>query len=332
MNEEGIHKSAVLLLSLGEEQAVQVLKHLTQLEVQKLGAAMAKLKNLSVGQIDSVLSDFCSRIVAEPLFLDLDPESYARTVLERALGEDKSTDNISRILEGQDTSGIEGLKWVDSQSVAELIKGEHPQIIATILVHLDRAQASDILGLLTEQLRNDVLLRIATLEGIQPSALRELNTVLTDLLSGSENINKSSVGGIRTAAEIINFMGSAAETSVLDNLREFDAELAQKIMDQMIVFENLMDIDDRGIQLLLREIQSDSLVIALKGAAWDLREKIFKNMSKRASDIMREDLEAMGPVRVSEVEAQQKQILQVVRRLADDGQLVFGGKNEESYV
>ncbi len=217
---------------------------------------MAKLKNLSVGQIDAVLSDFCSRVVAEPLFLDLDAESYARTVLERALGEDKSTDNISRILEGQDTSGIEGLKWVDSQSVAELIKGEHPQIIATILVHLDRAQASDILGLLTEQLRNDVLLRIATLEGIQPSALRELNTVLTDLLSGSENINKSSVGGIRTAAEIINFMGSAAETSVLDNLREFDAELAQKIMDEMIVFENLMDIDDRGIQLLLREIQS----------------------------------------------------------------------------
>lgn len=332
MNEEGIHKSAVLLLSLGEEQAVQVLKHLTQLEVQKLGAAMAKLKNLSVGQIDAVLSDFCSRVVAEPLFLDMDAESYARTVLERALGEDKSTDNISRILEGQDTSGIEGLKWVDSQSVAELIKGEHPQIIATILVHLDRAQASDILGLLTEQLRNDVLLRIATLEGIQPSALRELNTVLTDLLSGSENINKSSVGGIRTAAEIINFMGSAAETSVLGNLREFDADLAQKIMDEMIVFENLMDIDDRSIQLLLREIQSDTLIIALKGAARELREKIFKNMSKRASDIMREDLEAMGPVRVSEVEAQQKQILQVVRRLADEGQLVFGGKNEESYV
>ena len=211
-------------------------------------------------------------------------------------------------------------------------QGEHPQIIATILVHLDRSQASDILGLLTEQLRNDVLLRIATLEGIQPSALRELNTVLTDLLSGSENINKSSVGGIRTAAEIINFMGSAAETSVLGNLREFDADLAQKIMDEMIVFENLMDIDDRSIQLLLREIQSDTLVIALKGAARELREKIFKNMSKRASDIMREDLEAMGPVRVSEVEAQQKQILQVVRRLADEGQLVFGGKNEESYV
>jgi flagellar motor switch protein FliG len=332
VNEEGVQKSAILLLSIGEEQAVQVLKHLSQLEVQKLGSAMAKLKNLNLEQINAVLSDFCNRVMSEPLLLDLDPESYARAVLERALSEDKTTDNISRILEGQDTSGIEGLKWVHSQSVADLIKGEHPQIIATILVHLDRAQASDILGLLSEQLRNDVLLRIATLEGIQPSALRELNTVLTDLLSGSENINGSSVGGIRTAAEIINFMGSAAWTSVLDNLREFDPDLAQKIMDQMIVFENLMDIDDRGIQLLLREIQSDSLVIALKGAASELREKIFKNMSKRASEVMREDLEAMGPVRVSEVESHQKQILQTLRRLADDGQIVFTGKNEESYI
>ncbi|SEO49275.1 flagellar motor switch protein FliG [Nitrosovibrio sp. Nv6] len=332
MNEEGINKGAILLLSLGEDEAVKVLKHLNPLEVQKLGMAMAKLKNVSQEQIDFVLSDFCSRATGDTLLLDIDSESYARTVLQRALGEDKSTDIISRILEGSDTSGIEGLKWIDSQSVAELIKGEHPQIIATILVHLDRNQASDILGQLTEQLRNDVLLRIATLEGIQPYALRELNDVLTDLLSGSENINKSPVGGIRTAAEIINFMGSAAEASVLGNLREFDDDLAQKIMDQMIVFENLMDIDDRGIQLILREVESVSLVIALKGAAEDLREKIFRNMSNRASEMLREDLEVMGPVRVSEVETHQKQILQVVRRLVDEGRIAFGSKNEESYV
>ncbi|SOD41579.1 flagellar motor switch protein FliG [Nitrosovibrio sp. Nv4] len=332
MNEEGVNKGAILLLSLGEDEAVKVLKHLNPLEVQKLGMAMAKLKNVSQEQIDVVLSDFCSRATGETLLLDIDSESYARTVLQRALGEDKSTDIISRILEGSDTSGIEGLKWIDSQSVAELIKGEHPQIIATILVHLDRNQASDILGQLTEQLRNDVLLRIATLEGIQPYALRELNEVLTDLLSGSENINKSPVGGIRTAAEIINFMGSAAEASVLGNLREFDDDLAQKIMDQMIVFENLMDIDDRGIQLILREVESASLVIALKGAAEELREKIFRNMSNRASEMLREDLEVMGPVRVSEVETHQKQILQVVRRLVDEGRIAFGSKNEESYV
>ena len=303
MNDQGIYKGAVLLMSLGEDEAVEVLKHFSHLEVQKLGAAMARLKKLTLEDVDAVLAEFCSSATSKNSFLNIDTESYARSVLQKALGEDKSTDNISRILEGQDTSGIESLKWIDSQSVAELIKAEHPQIIATILVHLDRSQASDILGELTEQLRNDVLLRIATLEGIQPLALRELNTVLTDLLSGSENINKSSVGGIRTAAEIINFMGSTAENSVLGKLREFDGELAQKIIDQMIVFENLMDIDDRGIQILLREIQSDALIIALKGADWDLREKIFRNMSSRAAEMLREDLEVMGPVRVSDVEA-----------------------------
>ncbi len=332
MNDLGINKSAILLMSLGEEEAVRVLKHLTPREVQKVGMAMAKLRNVSREHVDGVISDFCAHAIDKNAALALNPENYARSVLHKALGEDKSVDLISRILEGSDTSGIEGLKWVDSPSVAELIKAEHPQIIATILVHLDRDQASEILGHLSEHLRNDVLLRIATLEGIQPSALRELNDVLTDLLSGGETINKSSVGGIRTAAEIINFMGSAAETSVLDNLREFDPELAQKIMDQMIVFDNLMDIDDRGIQMLLREVQSDSLIIALKGAAPELREKIFKNMSSRASETLREDLEVMGPVKVREVEAQQKQILQTVRRLADEGQIAFGGKGEESYV
>lgn len=332
MNELGINKSAILLLSLGEDEAVGVLKHLTPREVQKIGTSMARLRNLSREQVDSVISEFCSQPKDTTSALALDAENYARSVLHRTLGEDRSADIISRILEGSDTSGIEGLKWIDSPSVAELIKAEHPQIIATILVHLDRDQASEILGQLPEQLRNDILLRIATLEGIQPSALRELNDVLTDLLSGSENINNSPVGGIRTAAEIINFMGSAAETSVLGNLREFDPELAQKIMDQMIVFENLMDIDDRGIQLVLREVQSDALAIALKGAAEDVREKIFKNMSNRASEILREDMEAMGPVRVSEVEAQQKQILQIVRRLSDEGAIAFRGKGDESYV
>ena len=332
MDELGISKSAILLLSLGEDEAVGVLKHLTPREVQKIGTSMARLKKLSREQVDSVISEFCSQPKDKTTALALDAENYARAVLHRTLGEYRSADIINRILEGSDTSGIEGLKWIDSPSVAELIKGEHPQIIATILVHLDRDQASGILGQLPEQLRNDVLLRIATLEGIQPSALRELNDVLTDLLSGSENINNSPVGGIRTAAEIINFMGSADETSVLGNLREFDPELAQKIMDQMIVFENLMDIDDRGIQLVLREIQSDALSVALKGAAEDVREKIFKNMSNRASEILREDMEAMGPVKVSEVEAQQKQILQVVRRLSDEGAIAFRGKGDESYV
>ena len=221
---------------------------------------------------------------------------------------------------------------MDSAAVAELIKNEHPQIIATILVHLDRDQASEILGFLAERLRNDVLLRIATLDGIQPTALRELNDVLTKLLSGSNNIKKSPMGGIRTAAEILNFMSSAQETVLIESVKQYDPELAQKILDEMFVFENLLDIDDRSIQLLLREIQSESLIIALKGATEELREKILKNMSQRAAETLKEDLEAKGPVRVSEVEAEQKEILKIVRRLADEGQIVIGGKGEDAFI
>jgi flagellar motor switch protein FliG len=221
---------------------------------------------------------------------------------------------------------------MDSQSVAELIHNEHPQIIATILVHLERDQSSEILKNFTERLRNDVMLRIATLDGVQPTALRELNDVLTKLLSGNENLKKKPMGGIRVAAEILNFMSADTESSVMESLKSYDDDMAQKIMDEMFVFDNIMDIDDRGIQLLLREVQSDALIIALKGAAPELREKIFKNMSQRAAEMMREDLEAKGPVRLSEVEAQQKEILLVVRRLADEGQLMLGASGEDAYV
>jgi len=235
-------------------------------------------------------------------------------------------------LQGGDTSGIEGLKWMDSPEVAELIKNEHPQIIATILVHLERDQACEILGFFSDRLRNDVLLRIATLDGIQPAALRELNDVLTKLLSSASHVKKSPMGGIRAAAEILNFMPTAQEATVIEGVKAHDPDLAQKILDQMFVFDNLLDVDDRGIQLLLREIQSESLVVALKGVAEVLREKIFKNMSQRAAETLKEDLEAKGPVRVSEVEAAQKEILKVARRLADEGQIALGGGGEDSFV
>jgi flagellar motor switch protein FliG len=253
-------------------------------------------------------------------------------VLTKALGSDKAANLIERILHGGDTSGIEGLKWMDAASVAELIKNEHPQIIATILVHLERDQASEILSLFTERLRNDVVLRIATLDGIQPSALKELNDVLTKLLSGANNLKKSVMGGVRAAAEILNYVGTANETAIIASVRDYDPELAQKIQDEMFVFENLLDIDDRSIQLLLREVQSESLIIALKGTSEELREKIFKNMSQRAAEMLRDDLEAKGPVRISEVEAEQKEILKIVRKLADEGQIVIGGAGEESFV
>ena len=331
MNDEGIQKSAILLLSLGEEGASEVFKHLAPREVQKLGVAMSNLKNVTRDKIEGVLSEF--RIQAEEkTTLGMDSGDYIRTVLTKALGDDKAANLIDRILHGGDTSGIEGLKWMDSSAVAELIRNEHPQIIATILVHLDRDQACEILGFFADRLRNDVLLRIATLDGIQPAALRELNDVLTKLLSGSNNLKKSPMGGIRTAAEILNFMPTAQEATVIEGVKEHDPELAQKILDQMFVFENLLDIDDRGIQLLLREVQSESLIVALKGAAEELREKIFKNMSQRAAEMLKEELEAKGPVRVSEVEAEQKEILKTVRRLADEGQIALGGKGEDSYV
>jgi len=331
MNEEGIEKGAILLLSLGEEGATEVFKHLGPREVQKLGMAMSNLKNVTREKVESVLSAFRLR-AEEKSPLGLNSGEYLRKVLTNALGDDKASNLIDRILHGGDTSGIEGLKWMDSASVAELIKSEHPQIIATILVHLDRDQASEILSLLNERIRNDVLLRIATLDGIQPSALRELNDVLTKLLAGNNNIKKSAMGGVRAAAEILNFMSGSVEGSLMESVKEYDADLAQKILDEMFVFENILDIDDRGIQLLLREIQSESLIVALKGSSEELREKIFKNMSQRAAEMLRDDLEAKGPVRVSEVEAEQKEILKIVRRLADEGQVVLGGKGDDSYV
>ena len=331
MNDEGIQKSAVLLLSLGEDGASEVFKHLAPREVQKLGVAMSHLKNITRDKVEKVLDEFRSRAEGKTT-LGMDSGEYIRSVLIKALGDDKAANLIDSILHQGDTSGIEGLKWMDSSAVADLIKNEHPQIIATILVHLDRDQACEILGFFTDQLRNDVLLRIATLDGIQPAALRELNDVLTKLLSGANNIKKTPMGGIRTAAEILNFMPTAQEATVIEGVKAHDPDLAQKIIDQMFVFDNLVDVDDRGIQLLLREIQSESLVVALKGVAEVLREKIFKNMSQRAAETLKEDLEAKGPVRVSEVEAAQKEILKVARRLADEGQIALGGGGEDSFV
>lgn len=330
MSEDGVLKSAILLMSIGEEEAAEVLKYLGPKEVQKIGMAMAGLENISREQIQVSLHDFRTE-AEERTTLGVGSDSYIRSILTKALG-DKATNLIDRILQGGDTSGIESLKWMDSASVAEMIKNEHPQIIATILVHLDYDQASEILAMFTERLRNDVMLRIATLDGVQPHALRELNDVLTKLLSGSDNIKKSKVGGVKAAAEILNFMGGAAESAIIGNIKEFDEELAQRIQDEMFIFEDIGKIDDRGIQLLLREIQSESLIVALKGATPEMREKIFKNMSQRAAEMLRDDLEAKGPVRLSEVEGEQKEILKIVRRLADEGQIVLGGKGEESFV
>ncbi|QNM98287.1 flagellar motor switch protein FliG [Chitinimonas koreensis] len=329
-NEEAVRRSAILLMSLGEEAAVEVFKYLGPKEVQKIGLAMASMDNVTREQVEEVVTDFLASTMNRANFGAAD--EYIRSVLTKALGSDKAANLLDRILQGGDNTGIEALKWMDSVAVAELIKNEHPQIIATILVHLEPDQVSEILNQFVERLRNDVLLRIATLEGVQPTALRELNDVLTQLLSGADRVKKSAMGGEGMAAEILNFMGGVVEASAINAIREYDPELAQRIQDKMFTFENLIDVDDRGIQLLLREISSESLIIAMKGTSEVLRNKIFKNMSQRAAEMLRDDFEAKGAVKVSEVEAEQREILKVVRRLADEGQVAIAKGGSEGFV
>lgn len=331
MDTKGLEDAAILLMSLGEEEASEVFKHLSPKEVQGLGETIAKMKSIPRDRVDSVLERF-SEMANEQSMLVSDTDEYVKAVLRKALGDDKANLLIDRILQGGDISGIESLKWMDAGSVAELLRNEHPQIVAAILVHLDFDQASSVLKCFTERQRNEVLIRIATLDGIQPSALKDLNEVMSRVLAGGDKLRKSSLGGVKTAAEMINLMGGSIETSVLDYVREADNDLAQKIMDNMFTFDDLEKIDDKGIQLLLKEVQSESLVIALKGATPEMREKVFRNMSSRAAETLKEDLEGRGPVRVSEVEAEQKEMLKVVRRLADEGQIVLGGGSDDEFL
>ena len=331
MIESGVHQAAILLLALGEDEAAEVMKFLSPREVQQLGATMSTMKAVASEDLEQVLSSF--RVESgQQTSIGIDSDDYVRSVLTKALGDDKAASLLNRILGAREASGIESLKWMDGQSVAELVRNEHPQIIATILVHLERYHACEVLGYFPERLRNDVMLRIATLDGVQPTALRELNDVLTKLLTGNEVLKKKQMGGVRTAAEIMNFFSGEHENSVMTNLKSYDADMAQKIMDQMFVFDNIIDIDDRGIQTLLREVPSEALIIALKGAGQELREKIFRNMSQRAAEMLKEDLDAKGPVRLSEVETQQKEILSIVRRLADEGVLQLGAKGDDPFV
>jgi flagellar motor switch protein FliG len=330
MDNEGIQRSALLLMSLGEDEAAEVFKYLGPREVQKIGRAMAELKAVTREDVGTVLDRFCSEAGTQST-VGLEARDYLRSVLVKALG-DKSAGIIERILHGGDTSGIDKLKWLDSATIAQLVQSEHPQIIATILVHLDQDQTSEILTFFPDRLRGDVMMRIATLDGIQPAALKELNEALAETLAGADSLQKSSLGGVRAAAEILNFMPSAQSNQVIESMKEANAELAQSILDEMFVFEDLLSLEDRGIQTVLREVQSESLIVALKGASQELRDKVFKNMSSRAAEMLREDLEAKGPVKLSEVEKEQKEILVVVRRLADEGQVALSGKGDDAYV
>jgi flagellar motor switch protein FliG len=331
MDDQGLEDAAILLMSLGEEEAAEVFKHLEPKEVQRLGETISKMKAIPREKVEKVLDKFAQE-AGDTSMLVGDNDEYVKSVLRKALGEDKANLLIDRILQASDVTGIESLKWMDAGSVAELLRNEHPQIVAAILVHLDFDQGSSVLKCFTERQRNEVLVRIATLDGIQPTALKDLNEVMSKVLAGGDKLRKASLGGVKTAAEIINMLGSSVETSVLDYIREADNELAQKIMDNMFTFDDLDKLDDKGIQLLMKEVQSESLVIALKGASPELREKIFRNMSSRAAETLKEDLDSRGPVRLSEVEAEQKEMLKIVRRLSDEGQIVLGGGGDDQFV
>ncbi|VAW72079.1 Flagellar motor switch protein FliG [hydrothermal vent metagenome] len=327
----GTERAAVLLMSLGDDMAADVLKLMGPKEVQKIGGAMASMSSITKQEVTTVLDEFV-QVVDDQTALGIDSEDRVKKMLTRALGEEKAGGLIDRILLGRSSKGLEALKWMDSRSVAEVIRLEHPQIIAIVLAYLDSDHAAEVLGQMPDRLRPDILMRIASLDGIPPQALHELDEIMEKQFSGNNNVKSSSVGGLKCAANILNFMDSSYEADVMENIQEVDAELGDKIQDLMFVFDNLSEIDDRGIQALLREVSSESLILAMKGADEELKEKIFKNMSKRASEMLRDDLEAKGPVRLSEVETAQKEILTIARRLADSGEIVLGGAGQEEFV
>ncbi len=319
------------MMSLGEVAAAEILRHMGPKEVQKIGTAMANLDRVSRGDIDYVVQEFSS-VVHDQTSLGIGADDYVRNVLRSALGEDKAAGLIDRILLGRNSKGLEALKWLDPRAIAEMIRNEHPQIVAIVLSHLDPDQSAETLSYLPERVQSDLILRIATLDGVQPAALQELDEILERQLSGKNTAKSSMIGGVKTAASILNFMESSKESVVMEGVTQVDEDLATRIQELMFVFASLIDVDDRGIQTLLREISTESLVLALKGAEDDLRDKIFKNMSKRAAEMLRDDLETKGPVRVSDVEGAQKEILAVARRLADSGEIILGGKGGEAML
>ena len=325
----GAERAAILLMTLGEESAAEIMRHMTPKEVQKIGEAMATIGNVPKESVNGVLEEFCGS-VERHTSLGIGNEEYLRNVLTQALGQDKAGGLIDRILMGRNSKGLEALKWMEPRAVADIIRLEHPQIIAIVLSYLDADQAGDVLAALPERMRPDVLMRIASLDGIQPSALHELDDILERQFSGNtDNVKSSSVGGLKTAANILNFMDTSVEGEILEHIREQDPELGQSIQDLMFVFDNLAEVDDRSIQALLREISSETLIIALKGADEGVKEKVFKNMSKRAAEMLKDDLEAAAPAKLSDVEASQKEILVVARRLADAGEINLGGGGDE---
>ncbi|MCO7190014.1 MULTISPECIES: flagellar motor switch protein FliG [unclassified Pseudoalteromonas] len=328
---DGVDKAAILLLSLTEEDAAQILKHLEPKQVQKVGMAMAALDDLSQAKISAVHNLFIEQIQSFST-IGFQSEDFIKKALTAALGEDKAASLIDQIVMGSGAKGLDSLKWMDSKQVANIIRNEHPQIQTIVLSYLEPEQSAEILSQFPEKVRLDLTMRIANLEEVQPAALQELNEIMEKQFAGQAGAQAAKMGGLKAAADIMNYLDTNIEGQLMDSIREHDEEMSQQIQDLMFVFENLMDVEDRGIQAILREVQQDVLMKAIKGADDSLKDKIMKNMSKRAAEMMADDLEAMPPVRISEVEAAQKEILATARRLADSGEVMLGGGGGEEFL
>lgn len=324
----GTERAAILLLSLGEQDAAQVLKHMGAREVQRIGSAMAALSNVSREEVQGVITEFAS-LVETQTSVGVGTEEFLRKVLVEALGEEKASNIIDRISIGRSSKGLEALKWMDARAVAELIRLEHPQIVAIVLAYLEPDQSAEILACLPPGMRSDVLVRIATLDGVQPSALTELDDIMEKQFAGKGAHRTSVLGGAKAAANIINNLEPSQEGVIMEQITQTDQALSARIQDLIFVFDNLLEIDDRSMQELLRQVPSDKLLLAMKGCEEAMKEKIFKNMSQRAAEMLKDDLESKGPVRISEVEAAQKEILQTARKLAEAGTIALAGKGEE---
>src|SRR6201994_1282919 len=314
----GTERAAILLLTLGEREAAEVLKQMGAKEVQRIGTAMAKLSNVSKEEVIGVITQFTKSVEAETS-VGIGTDEFLRRVLVDALGQDKASSIIDRINIGRSTKGLEALKWMDGRSVAELIRLEHPQIIAIVLAYLEADQAAEVLVHLPPNTRSDIMVRIATLDGVQPSALSELDDIMEKTFAGKGTTRTSALGGAKAAANIINNLEPSQEGLIMEQIVQADEALGARIADLIFVFDNLLEIDDRSMQELPRQVASNKLLPAVKGCEDAMKDKIFKNMSQRAAEMLKDDLETKGPVRISEVEAAQKEILQTARKLAESG-------------
>ena len=327
----GMEMAAVLMLSLNEEDAAQIFRHLEPKQVQRLGMSMASMKDFGHERVTAVHRQFIEDI-QKFSNIGIGSEDFVRKALVAALGEDKAGNLVDQIIMGSGARGLDSLKWMDARQVASIIQNEHPQIQTIVLSYLDPEQSAEILSQFPEQVRLDLIMRIANLEEVQPAALQELNDIMEKQFAGAAGAQAAKMGGLKAAASIMNYLDTNVEGQLMDAIRDSDEEMSQQIQDLMFVFENLIDVDDRGVQSLLREVPGELLQKALKGADDQLKEKFMKNMSKRAAEMMLEDLAAMGPVRVSDVEAAQKEILSIARRLADAGEIMLGSGGGDDFL